>query len=125
MQTTITRFLGTVFFVAFHGSLAQAVLVTNVTQTVDGVVVSGSGTLNVSDLTLGNFVSNNGLPSLHPANGEFVVDSPTNTLTDFYSGAISTPGPFGTGLTTFGASGSGDLFGISELVGTELVVPDG
>jgi hypothetical protein len=84
------------------------------------VVASGSGTLDITDLTLmagGPFTQ---VPLISPAGSTITVGSQASI--DIYSSIIGPVLPIGTGGTVGANSGSGDLFGVTDV---QLEVPHG
>lgn len=92
---------------------AHAVFTVTLSEVGTDVVATGSGTLDISGLTLsGSFTSNP--RGLYPENQTIRVGSLAGGNIDFYSGFTSTPGPFGPGGFTSATSGSGELVAVNS-----------
>ena len=87
------------------GSPAQAGYIVTLEQVGSNVVATGSGAIDLTDLTLVNTLGFN--PRLQPLLG-IILTGPTNVpSTDLYTN-LAGPLNFGSGATTFANSGSGD-----------------
>jgi hypothetical protein len=105
----------------------SAPMTVTITEVGSNVVMSASGTINLSGLTLVN-------PSFGPVGGgglgtntaTFVCGN-NNTYANTYSGFTSVPSNFGSGSGAANSSASGDLFGIIYLGAPPhfLLVPTG
>jgi hypothetical protein len=113
MQVTVAAALG----LATLGGRADAAVVIDIFQSGANVEVTGSGTINLTDLT--PVFSSPGTAAVIPSAAAVIVG--LNSNVDVYTG-ISGPASFGSGGETIASSGSGDIFGIDE--GT-LGVPEG
>ena len=101
---------------------AQAAFVVDLTQEGSNVVATGSGSINLTDLSLfisGGHVSGQMDPSL----GVMIIGPISITLDDAYTG-ITGPKNFGSGGETFASSGSGDLASVGGAGGI-IDVPHG
>lgn len=90
------------------------------------VIFSGSGSLNLSALTL-TFTNGYSIPWAAPAESSFLLGPINGAAYDAYE-AISFPADFGPGALPGGmvaSDGSGDLFGPLPYFGDELWVPTG
>lgn len=102
---------------------AQALTVTML-EVGNDVVVSGSGSLNLSALS-GPIADYSPGPFLYPTASSFLLGSASGI--DVYFGDITFPANFGTGSGVLG-SGSGEPFGPVQLIfgfGQEIWVPSG
>jgi hypothetical protein len=105
---------------------AEAAFVAVMEQVGGDVVVTGSGTINLSALTL---LGNGNIPALivtagapDPAAAIF-IGTPDSDPTDTYSG-FTGPTSFGSG-ESLASSGSGDKVGLQQYAGDYLGVPEG
>ncbi len=91
-------------------------------QVGSNVVLTGSGSLNITGLSFaGTFTVGSGVGGA----GALAFVGPTFATVDDYSG-LTGPSSFGSGVFTFASSGSGDLFGAYyEASGSILEVPKG
>ena len=89
---------------------AQAAYIVDLTQEGSNVVATGSGTLDVSDLTF--VINESGAYGavIQPSGGVIVI-GPVSASVDDYTG-VTGPANFGSGSVNFPNSGSGDLVGI-------------
>jgi hypothetical protein len=116
------------FWSSFEGGTgstgATGSLLITITQNGPNVVLQGSGSLNINDLTFATS-GNLGGGGLGPQTATFI--SGPNGVFDQYSGSISSPGTFGTGSGGASSSSTGDIFGIIYPGGPPhaLVVPSG
>jgi hypothetical protein len=95
---------------------ALAGVIINITQDTNGVVATGSGTIDLAGLTIvSGFTAS---PQMNPSVAFIELGPDGNTLA--YSSA-SGPSNFGPGLLTGASSGSGDIFGVS---GSLIGVPE-
>jgi hypothetical protein len=99
---------------------AQSAYMLTLLQQGPDVVASGSGSFDLTDLTLAVGISSRAL--IAPASGSMWTGPVGATDGDVYGDATG-PGAFGGGSLTFADSGSGDLAGIFS--GGGIVVPAG
>lgn len=101
-----------VFAMAGLGENAHAGVVVNINQVGDDVVATGSGTMDLTDLSFSGTVS--GPTGIEPNQALISVGpAPGSGIADFYSGSsVTGPTSWGSGGTTYPSSGSGDLFGV-------------
>ncbi len=100
---------------------AQAAIIATMEEVGSDIVVSGDGTVNLTDLTFINVTSVNvGMTPESPAIG-FGADPSDGQAVDKY-GSITPPGVFGTGTGMMASSGTGDRFVVFP---NEILVPDG
>jgi hypothetical protein len=102
------------------GGRADASVVIDITQVAGNVVATGSGTIDLSGLTLVDSTVLGSSPQITPGEAFVVVGTPSSGQ-DSYSG-LSGPSSFGSGSSIFGSSGSGDLLGFEEIISL-LFVP--
>ena len=101
---------------------AQAGYIVTLTQQGTSVVATGSGTIDLTDLTI--FGSGVGAVAQIIPSFALILTGPTSgVLIDLYA-SITGPGSFGSGGQTVASSGSGDLVGVGG-GGTGLAVPHG
>ena len=113
------------FWTSYVGSTgATGSLFITITQNGPDVVLQGSGSLNINDLTFATS-GNLGGGGLGPQTATFL--SGPNGAFDQYSGSISSPGTFGTGSGGASSSSTGNIFGVIYPGGPPhaLVVPSG
>jgi hypothetical protein len=112
---------------------AKATVVIHVSETSGGVFLEGSGTLDLSALTLSSLPVSAFAPWVNAGSGSGAirVGATGENLTDGYSGSINAGGPFGTG-GPFGPNSapfqSGDNVGTGDMFGPytgRILVPDG
>lgn len=104
------------------GLEAQAGLIINISQVGSDVMATGSGTVDLTDLTLVG--SNQGTGFVNPSFGAVGEGTPNfNTPTTNYSG-ISGPTTLGSQGITVANTGTGPAFGVSQL-GAQIFVPTG
>jgi hypothetical protein len=96
---------------------ARANFIATIDQVGPNVVVTGSGTIDLTGLSF--LFGGTATPSISPNTGSLSV-GPSASV-DAYS-AISGPASFGTGGFTFANGGSGDVVGLQGLL---LLVPQG
>jgi hypothetical protein len=102
---------------------AQAGYIVTLAQVGSNVVATGSGTINLADLSLFEFSTAGG--QIEPSNAAIFI-GPTNAAPVAVYGEIADPASFGSGLTTFASSGSGDAVGIlGRTFEGSLTVPSG
>jgi hypothetical protein len=102
-------------------SPAQAGYIVTLQQVGPNVVATGSGAIDLTGLTFFDTIGIS--PLVEPFTG-LILTGPTNfPSTDIYF-TVNGPTSFGSGLTTFANSGSGDIVGITDLGGL-LFVPQG
>jgi hypothetical protein len=89
------------------------------------VVMSGTGYLNIEDLTYGSNGSIVGNSQIQPNAGTFITGLSGQSNFEFYTGFTTNPTEFGTGDFLDATSTSGDLFGVTFGNDFELLVPDG
>jgi hypothetical protein len=107
------------------GMSAQAAYVVDLTEVADpsqplgfDVVGSGSGTIDLTDLTVQSFGAS-GHSEIVPT-GADIITGATGPFSGY--GTITGPTSFGSGGITAATTGSGDLVGVIQL-GTEVLVP--
>jgi PEP-CTERM motif-containing protein len=102
---------------------ARASAILTMVQDPTGVVVAGSGSFNVSALTLlpGD---QNASAALTPSVPTVLVGELAGVSIDIYSGGVSGPFSFGAGSLAFPTLGSGPRLGISRGAELLLIVPD-
>ena len=111
-----------VIVVSSWSSPARGGFVFNVTEVGDDVLVNGSGTFDLTGLSIANTTH---FARIKP-NEYFLAGPRTVTSIDFYQGMISGPPSFGFGTESKTAStGTGDLFGFHFAGNIGLAVPDG
>jgi hypothetical protein len=103
---------------------AQAALILMMEEVAAGVLVSGSGTADLSGLTFVEDVFGSGVVA--PSDSVVVLGPDVNVTVAYDEyGAVSGPS-FGPGGPSFPSSGAGDSFGITlSGVNLHLAVPDG
>jgi hypothetical protein len=104
----------------FTSLSARAAYVVDLTEEVVGgvneVVASGSGTIDLTDLSF--FFSISAPVAMTPNLGVIETGGPTPSIfTDQYSGRSTGPTPFGSGTGTLASSGSGDAAGVTQCTG--------
>jgi hypothetical protein len=116
MMATLTLLLGGV-------GQARAEFIITFSQVGNNVEVDGSGTINLTDLTLKEIVSVG--PAIRPNLAAVIFGPSGGTDVDTYGG-FTGPGSIGPGGITFGTPGSGDAVGISGSTLThDIIVPSG
>jgi hypothetical protein len=90
-------------------SPARAAFTLNVVQDGDSVVATGSGSIDLTDLTDYHFGPYNDDDFVVPSEGYFIL----GTGADEYYGGFTGPSSFGTGTGTAPDSSTGDLVGIN------------
>jgi PEP-CTERM motif len=132
-MTFVTRMasataIGAAVLIGLIAPSAEAGYVVDLTQQGPNVVATGSGPIDLSDLTLvddsGNASSN---PEMTPNGGDdpFNMDfltGPSRSAIDIYEG-LTGPASFGNGTGAGADSGSGDFVGMTGAV--QLYVPHG
>jgi hypothetical protein len=112
---------------------AQAAYVVDLTQVVDksqplgfDVVATGSGTIDLTDLTFGDPASSSAFAAIIPSFGAIFTGPPGGVpVADQYDGATG-PRSFGGAGGAFASSGSGDIVGIESPFGSPVIgVPAG
>ncbi|MGH7119591.1 MAG: hypothetical protein ACREFP_11485 [Acetobacteraceae bacterium] len=98
---------------------AQASHIVNLTQQGSNVVATGSGTIDLTDLS---FLDTNQNPSLIIPVGEELILGPTSPTPYNYFGFFTEPAGFGSGGVAFASSGGGDVVAID---GQAVYVPVG
>jgi hypothetical protein len=96
-------------FAALAPGSADAGVIINVYQSGSNVVMSGSGTLDTTDLSFYNNQSQAG--DIASGSGRLIMGAAAGTSVDLYSG-ISGPSTFGNGSDNTPSSGSGNVFGV-------------
>jgi hypothetical protein len=98
---------------------AEASVVFDITQVGSNVVITGGGTLDLTGLTkeFSTFAPTQVVPSLNT-----VLIGTSDGAVDVYSGFTNSPATLGPGGTTAASSGTGDKFGVNDMV---LDVPAG
>ena len=121
MTTRKHAFYGILALVSLLGlgitQSARANFIATIDQVGPNVVVTGSGTIDLTGLSF--LFGGTATPSISPNTGSLSV-GPSASV-DAYS-AISGPASFGTGGFTFANGGSGDVVGVQGLL---LLVPQG
>jgi hypothetical protein len=109
------------------GSAARAAYVVTLQQVGANVVATGSGSIDLADLSeAGNFSSHSSLEADDSALN--VGPSPNNTAITLYQGTVSGPSNFGPGFNDeniSSSSGNGDFTGIYGQSDGAVNVPDG
>ena len=100
---------------------AHAAFTLTLQQVGNDVVLTGSGTIDLSALSLAGSNAN-GEPLINPHSGALYGGPTSNTPVDEYVG-INGPGSFGRSYTTLATSGSGSDLGLGSF--GYLVVPSG
>ena len=98
---------------------AEASVVFDITQVGSNVVITGSGTLDLTGLTYQ--YSTYQPAEVVPLLNTILIGTPDGAI-DVYSGITTSPGSLGPGGTTAASSGSGDPFGVDDMT---LDVPAG
>jgi len=100
---------------------AQATYIATLDQVGADLLVTGTGSIDFTDLTFINSLSN-GFPNIEASVAQLRLGSPFSTVSQ-YSG-ISGPTSFGSGtmFNTFADSGSGNLVGVAGSIG-RITVP--
>ena len=98
---------------------AEASVVFDITQVGSNVVITGSGTLDLTGLTynFSTYAPTEVVPSLNT-----VLIGPAGGAVDVWSGFTSSSATLGPGGTTLASSGTGETFGINDMA---LDVPGG
>ncbi len=100
---------------------AQADYIVTLTQVGGNVVATGSGTIDLTDLSL--FGTGIVITSVTPSSGRITIGPAASpAFTTVYTG-FTGPTSFGSGGTTFPSSGSGPIVG--TITSSLLVVPEG
>ena len=109
---------GALMITAAFTQRAEGSVIINISQVGLNVVITGSGTINLTAL---NLLGSAGVTTvLIPSNGVIEAGPLTGSISE-YGGAVG-PTTFGPGNQTFPSSGSGNLFGI---IASDVVVPQG
>lgn len=112
---------GALMITAAFTQRAEGSIIMNISQVGSNVVFTGSGTINLSALTLhANQTFNT---HVNPTNGIADVGPTSLGSIDVYE-LVSGPGSFGSGASTVSSAGSGDLFGVFGNF-DEIFVPQG
>jgi hypothetical protein len=114
--------LGAALLLGLSAPSAQAGYVVMLTQQGSNVVASGSGTLDLTGLTL-TITGDTSQSGIFPAGGLINTGPTTATPVDLYNGTIGTTS-FGSGSFIPASSGSGDPVNIQGSI-NNLVVPAG
>jgi hypothetical protein len=113
------RFAMFVAVLGLTSRVAQAEVTITITQVGSDVVASGSGSLDITDLTSPSAFSFEA--AMNPKSAAVIEGVTASTAMDQYS--VSTnPSQIGTGLFTKASTGSGNQFGVE---GATLLVPTG
>jgi PEP-CTERM motif len=107
-------------FAAVAAPAAQAAYVATFAEVGSNVVEVGGGTLDLTDLERSGGIFTKLFVA--PSEPSFISGT-KGDQGDIYAGALSGPANWGSGLTTFASSSSGDLVGLVPS-GAELIVPD-
>jgi hypothetical protein len=124
MKSKFCRVVFVLTALCVGASGAHAEFIMNVQQVGPDVVVTGSGTLDLTGLSQTG--SAGAFGEMNPSDGA-MIGGPTADvyLVDIYSGA-SGPGSFGNGSDSYGNSGTGDVAGVFDNGGIgEIFVPSG
>ncbi len=100
---------------------ASALFLFTVAQSGANVVVTGSGTLNTTALTLGNTATQN--PEVFPG-FSVVYSGPASSAVQNYTG-VTVPASFGSGGSTNATSSSGSFVGVVGFISDSIYVPTG
>ncbi len=100
---------------------AQANYIVTLTQVGDNVVATGSGTIDLTDLSFDTTTT--GFAGVDPGAAAIATGPTSSAAASLYKG-FTGPTSFGSGGTTLPSSGSGDIAGIDGS-GDELAVPSG
>jgi hypothetical protein len=120
MKRTVALLAGVVFAGCYgFGPSAQAGFVVTLEQQGSNVVASGSGTLDVTDLTFGTTGTTQAL--IFPSDAVIFTGPASTTAGALYTG-FAGPTSFGSGSPHLADSGSGDLVGVNGFI-DELSVP--
>lgn len=109
-----------------HGLLTQpahAAYIVTFTQQGNNVVATGSGSLDVTDLTFGGFIAAAG--AITPLSAD-IATGPTVAQATAVAPGVTGPTTFGSGFQTLASSGSGDIVLLEGRAGVgqgELGVP--
>jgi len=106
--------------VAATGPMSHAAYVVTFQQVGSDVVATGSGSIDLIDLTFDGTAPNTAI--INPSIGLAIVGPTGSTIADEYSG-FTGPSNFGSGSGIDATSGSGDLVGIADPV--DLILPSG
>ncbi len=102
----------------------QAQLILNATESGGDVIITGSGTLNLTALS--GVPGGAGYSFVMPSDEAVVSGTSSFVALDHYTGTIASSGPFGTGGFLKSSSGSGDLCGIGTVSASHgVIVPSG
>jgi PEP-CTERM motif len=124
MKATSIKFtvlLATVFGMS-HATLADAAYILSFEEVGSNVIATGSGSINLSDLSFDTTIASNQLHII-PTNAVLLVGAAFEGPVDVY-GSVSGPSSFGPGTGQFSINGSGDLVGFNGPAGL-LDVPQG
>jgi PEP-CTERM motif len=101
----------------------QAAYVVSLQQVGGNVVATGSGNIDLTDLSLasGSFGQNS---VIFPSEGAIAVGSPLLVPVTVYNGITTGPASFGSGFVTVATSGGGDTVGLGDAF-NRIVVPVG
>jgi len=111
--------MGCILAALFCGRAANASVIMTLDQVGPNVVATGSGTVDLTDLTtFGNF--NPLLPVIEPSAALLHIGDP-NAGSSRYIGSISGPTNFGSGPATVASSGTGNSLGLTIV---SLPTPD-
>lgn len=103
--------IGAALLIGLSAPSAQAAYVVDLTQQGSDVVATGSGTIDLTDLSFDTALVF-GNPGIGPGTSVILIGVTGTAFVDIYTGATG-PGSFGSGGFTAESSGSGDLVGVS------------
>jgi hypothetical protein len=110
-----------IFLVGEAPKIAHAEFIANIEQVGSDVVVTGSGSLDLSGLT--SVAPKDAIASVEGSTANLFIGPASAVSVDVYSG-ISGPSSFGSGLNAFASSGTGPTTGVLGLTDF-LDVPSG
>jgi PEP-CTERM motif len=116
--------IGAAMLIGLCTPSAQAAFIVDLTQEGSNVVATGSGTIDLTDLSLFVPLLGHIAGSIEPNQGLIEVGPMILTDGEFYTG-ITGPTNFGDGSRTFASSGSGDSLGVVGAETALVVVPEG
>lgn len=108
--------------VTLIGGRAEAAVMIYMQQVGPDVVMTGSGTISFSDISLDLSSQGPVQPAISPSAGFLLGEG--GGLVDVYSGFITGPANFGSGAGEAATSGTGNLFGL-DFLNHEVRVPAG
>ncbi|QYY37020.1 PEP-CTERM sorting domain-containing protein [Ruficoccus sp. ZRK36] len=122
---TYRIFLLAILSLAFWANTTRAEVKLVINEVDGNVVVTGSGSFNLADLSYKSYIPKSNLwPSLKASTSVIYVGPAAYTTIDVYDGIFSGPSSFGDGNSFISVnSGTGDTFGFA-LVTSTLYVPE-